>query len=83
MPALEIKSLNKTRGTDLELTELKGAFAFLDFYVKAHFDLEKHYMEVLDYPEIDQHKKAHEGFVQMIVSLKVEMKTTKDKTDWS
>ncbi len=75
-----IESLNKTRQTKLELTELKKAIVFLEFYVKIHFEMETYYMQELNYPDIFNHQKAHEKFVRMLTSFKSEMETIKDSS---
>ena len=75
-----ISSLNKTRDTESELTELKKTVTFLEFYTKTHFEIEAHYMEVLAYPDTDRHKKAHEDFEHMVAGFKAELNSAKDSS---
>ena len=63
-----IGSLNKSRNTEQELIEFKVALQFLEFYVKAHFDLEEYYMHLMNYPEALSHKKGRLPKVSAISS---------------
>jgi len=75
-----IESLNKTRSTKLELTELENAIRFLEFYVKTHFEMETYYMQELNYPDTFNHQKAHEQFVRMLTSFKAKVETITDSS---
>ncbi len=41
----------------------------LQRYTESHFELEEHYMQVLDYPAYGEHKRAHDQFRDEIDSL--------------
>ena len=77
---LSLSSLNKARGTKSELSELKETIVFLEFYIKAHFDIESHYMDVLKFPDVYQHKKDHRIFEQMVAEFKVKIEVEKDSS---
>ena len=73
-----IYALNRKRDTALESSELKKTLAFLDFYVKSHFDMEEHYMESLGYPEIDAHQKQHAEFTEHVRIFRGKVKSSND-----
>ena len=45
-------------------------FAFLENYVREHFEREKRYMEKHRYPEIESHLAAHRIFVEKVAGLR-------------
>jgi hemerythrin len=47
-------------------------FDFLDEYTKTHFRDEEKYMQSINYPEIDQQKQMHEGFIKKLTELRKE-----------
>ena len=59
----EILDLIRKPGTDRQV------FYKLKDYTENHFYLEECYMEALDYPGIEEHKAAHNGFRREVESL--------------
>jgi len=43
---------------------------FLDEYTKMHFKDEEKYMLEINYPEYDEQKRAHDGFIEQLAKLK-------------
>lgn len=67
---------------DEKLDEVKETMAFMQEYVVSHFDDEEKYMEEIEYPNIELHKKIHEDFKDSIndyVDLLGEGGFTEDK----
>ncbi|NLY44770.1 MAG: hemerythrin family protein [Tissierella sp.] len=67
---------------DEKLDEVKETMAFMQEYVVFHFDDEEKYMEQIDYPHIELHKKIHKDFKDSIndyVNLLQEGGFTEDK----
>lgn len=50
-------------------------FDFLDGYTKTHFKDEENYMLSIKYPEYNQQKQMHEGFIKKLVELRKEYET--------
>ena len=49
-----------------KLDEVKETMTFMQEYVVFHFNDEEKYMEEIDYPEIELHKKIHKDFKQSV-----------------
>lgn len=47
---------------DEKIEEVKETMAFMQEYVVFHFDDEERYMQEIDYPNFEPHKKIHEDF---------------------
>lgn len=43
---------------------------FLDSYTKKHFADEERYMQQIDYPGLDEQKKAHAAFISQLAKLR-------------
>ena len=54
---------------------IKGAFYFLEDYVKRHFAMEEHYMQLYKYAGYAEHKIEHEKFYDDFVVLKKQYKS--------
>ena len=50
-------------------------FDFLDDYAKTHFRDEEKYMQSINYPEYNQQKQMHEGFINRLAELRKEYET--------
>ncbi|NLJ59043.1 MAG: hemerythrin family protein [Tissierellia bacterium] len=50
-------------------------FDFLDDYTKTHFRDEEKYMQSINYPEYNQQKQMHEGFINRLAELRKEYET--------
>ncbi len=51
---------------------IEQMFDFLDDYTKQHFRDEEAYMEKIKYPEIEEQKRLHQGFIEELAKLKKE-----------
>lgn len=45
-------------------------FDFLDEYTKTHFKDEEKYMQSINYPEINEQKQMHAGFINKLAELR-------------
>jgi hemerythrin len=62
-----VQDLSNYIGNDKDREVIKETFDFLEDYVKRHFELEEHYMELHKYPGYSEqkveHKRFHEDFL--------------------
>jgi hemerythrin-like metal-binding protein len=65
-----IDSLQKQISADKEHHENIQIINFLGFYAKDHCGIEEAYMDLMNYPDSDQHKAEHESFIKQIEQLK-------------
>lgn len=47
-------------------------------YMKNHFNDEEEYMQLINYPELEKHKKFHKEIIQMMINLIKDIKSTND-----
>ena len=62
--------LKNARADQSEEDEFNFAVAFLSMYVNHHFRLEEKYMDLYDYPDREDHKKAHQTYTRTLRSFR-------------
>jgi hemerythrin len=50
--------------------EIAQLFKFLDAYMVGHFADEEHLMQTIGFPEVSQHRLAHQAFARQVAVLK-------------
>lgn len=64
-----INNLNKVSMSQPRDALLKCALRKLADYTQTHFVVEEEFMRVYKYPETDEHRRAHQAFIDRIASL--------------
>ncbi len=52
--------------------QLEEIFKFLEKYIKNHFSSEEKIQQKYNYPQYEEHKKAHDKFIEKIAQFKEE-----------
>lgn len=66
----EINKLVKETSMGDEMDKVRDTIHFLDRYVTEHFGYEEDYMEKIGYPELNEHRVLHGGFVKFYDGFK-------------
>jgi len=59
---------------DVDMNQLRGTVHFLYIYIKEHFTYEENYMTSNKFPDLEEHKKTHQDFVQFYDGLQKEFR---------
>ena len=63
-----LEARHDNKGTE----QLEEIFEFLEEYIKDHFSSEEKIQKEYNYPEYEEHKKAHDNFIEKIAQFKEE-----------
>lgn len=61
-----IQAVQSKNSWESKLDKVKETMAFMEEYVVIHFNAEEAYQAKINYPDMENHKKIHRDFKQMI-----------------
>jgi len=61
-----IQTIQSKEDWDIKIDKVKETMSFMQEYVVIHFDEEEVYQAKINYPDIEEHKKAHHDFKKAV-----------------
>ncbi|KAA6224977.1 MULTISPECIES: bacteriohemerythrin [unclassified Campylobacter] len=73
--AAKVENISDRAVSKVEVKELLAEFFN---YMKDHFSDEEKYMQLIDFPGLEEHRKIHKEIIQMMINLIKDIKSTND-----